>query len=177
MVKIKIINKGEDKNDLCKSPYSFLKDDRDRFFLFEKERSWNHKENGNCRFYPKGNSNVKRKEKWFRSQQIEGKACCRGVGEHNKPYAKEAEKLYVKFFSPSLIQKISWRRNPFFIFLLWYHVQGVQAKEKRRMSWIAIANRTSCRKIILRYRNLFDRIKKHEYTCLRILHLCRIWWL
>ena len=98
MVKIKIINKGEDKNDLCKSPYSFLKDDRDRFFLFEKERSWNHKENGNCRFYPKGNSNVKRKEKWFRSQQIEGKACCRGVGEHNKPYAKEAEKLYVKFF-------------------------------------------------------------------------------
>ena len=39
IIKIKIINKGEDKNDLCKSPYSFLKDDRDRFFLFEKERS------------------------------------------------------------------------------------------------------------------------------------------
>lgn len=30
-----------------------------------------------------------------------GKARCRGVGEHNKPYAKEAEKL-CEVFSPLL---------------------------------------------------------------------------
>lgn len=116
MVKIKIINKGEDKNDLCKSPYSFLKDDRDRFFLLRRSAPEIIKKIGTA-VLPKREQQCKKERKMIQVSADRGKACCRGVGEHNKPYAKEAEKLYVKFF-PSLIQKISWRRNPFFIFLL-----------------------------------------------------------